>query len=162
MSITIELSPAEESELRVAAAQEGQDFSSFIRQRLFATGFSMPPLLETKEVLADLAFGQLLAPEAVERLAETILPDLCRNQDLRRQLNQWLHANKVEQSHPVYDLLAEAEEWARWETAGHTAATTATERLVTKKIGYVYGRNGSVYRRLTDGTEQALPAEEMG
>ena len=54
------------------------------------------------------------------------------------------------------DVDAEAADFARWKQAGQNAAEAATDRLTKRGIGYVYGRNGSVYRRRPDGTEEAI------
>ena len=50
----------------------------------------------------------------------------------------------------------EAAEFARWKQAGQNAAEAATDRLLERGIGYVYGRNGGVYRRRPDGTEETI------
>ena len=42
MSITLELTPEEETRLRTAAAAEGKDLATYIRQRVFSTALNVP------------------------------------------------------------------------------------------------------------------------
>ena len=48
------------------------------------------------------------------------------------------------------------DDWLVWERAGLLAATEACDTLLESGIGYVYGRDGSVFRRLPDGTEEQV------
>lgn len=43
-----------------------------------------------------------------------------------------------------------------WQQAATTAFEAAREDLLAKGIGYVYARDGIVYRRMPDGSEQIV------
>lgn len=51
-------------------------------------------------------------------------------------------------------------EWELWERVGQVAAEDACDTLMERGIGYVYGREGKVYRRLPDGTEALIEPKE--
>ena len=43
-----------------------------------------------------------------------------------------------------------------WQSAADTAFETARADLLAKGIGYVYSRDGIVYRQMPDGSEQIV------
>ena len=88
MSITLELTPAEEEALSLGAERAGMDIPSFM----------------TKITLRA----------------------------MRRELN----------------------DWERWESVGDQAAEEACDSLMRLGIGFVYGRDGKVYRRTAEGEEE--------
>ncbi len=106
--------------------------------------------------LTSAMIESLLSPVEVERLAETVLPHLCRDFWSRYTLRHALEFAKATPDHPAYALLSDADEWVRWNKAGRDAASTATERLKVAGIGAVYGRDGAVYRRYGDGAEEIV------
>jgi hypothetical protein len=50
----------------------------------------------------------------------------------------------------------EADEWTRWEIVGKEAANEACDMLIKEGIGYVYGKEGKVYRRTAEGVEELV------
>ncbi|WP_394793671.1 hypothetical protein [Armatimonas sp.] len=48
----------------------------------------------------------------------------------------------------------EFDDWERWESAGNQATTDACDSLIGQGIGFVYGRDGKVYRRTAEGEEE--------
>ena len=48
----------------------------------------------------------------------------------------------------------ELSDWERWEFVGNQAAEEACDSLIQQGIGFVYGRDGKVYRRTVEGEEE--------
>lgn len=48
----------------------------------------------------------------------------------------------------------EFNDWERWESVGNQAAEEACDSLIEQGIGFVYGRDGKVYRRTAAGEEE--------
>lgn len=93
-------------------------------------------------------------------LAQALMPHLVRCVHCRLTLRQTFDLDRTQQDHPAAILLKDADEWARWQEAANTATKAAHHALLEQGIGYVYERDGIVYRRLPDGHEERITPPE--
>ena len=96
----------------------------------------------------------------MDGLPEIVLPHLVLCAECRASLRQKIEMMDAPLGHSVYAILEDAEIGAQWVAAGRDAAEAACRELIQQGIGYVYGRNGLVYRRLPNGAEElAAPSK---
>ena len=113
------------------------------------------PAFDAQVHLNRLLQERLLAGE-MEGLPEIALPHLIDCPTCRALLRRELEMANAPAEHPAYALLEDAETSARWTAAARTAAEAACRELTEQGIGYVYGRDDKVYRRLPDGEEELV------
>ena len=90
---------------------------------------------------------------------ETLFTHLCLCEWCRNTLTQALNLRGAfPASRPLRELLGEALEWARLDAAAHDASTQAQQELLEQGIGYVYGKEGKVYRQMPDATDAPVDA----
>jgi len=110
--------------------------------------------------LASTLLRHLAAGVRGEEIAGAVIPHLGTCTWCSQMLRDTLRLTGVPEESLSYAILEDAEEWARWDAVGRTAAETACRTLMEHGIGYVYGRDGSVYRRQPDGQEILLHEAE--
>lgn len=108
--------------------------------------------------LSRSVYTRLLGAEA-GGLAEAVLPHLIECPACREALRQAIHQAGLPMGHPYRVILEDAEAGAGWAAAGQTAAAATCRQLTEQGIGYVYGRDGRVYRRLPGGEEEQVAPE---
>ena len=91
-----------------------------------------------------------------ERVADVVLPHLSGCSWCCITLQEALRLGAVPKDCPAYAILEEANEWKPWAAGGETAGASACAVLTQQGIGYVYGRDGNVYRRLPNGEEEQI------
>jgi len=100
---------------------------------------------------ASIALYVIVTPED-EGSIQVVLPHLCRCSWCRGTLHEALALCGTEATHPAYALLAEAEDWARWEAAGQHATQMARHSLQEHGVNVVYARDGVIWEERPDGT----------
>ncbi len=110
--------------------------------------------------LTSILLRHLAAGERVEEIAGVIIPHLGTCTWCGNMLRETLKLTGVSEDSLAYAILEDAENWERWDAAGRTAAETACGTLTDQCIGYVYGREGAVYRRQSNGQEVLLHEAE--
>lgn len=96
---------------------------------------------------------------ASEAAVQIVLPHLCQCAWCRDTLHQTLELCEAQPSHPAYDLLQEAEEWAQWDTAGRRATEAARRGLREQGASSIYKRDGALWEECADGTVIRLDGE---
>jgi hypothetical protein len=102
----------------------------------------------------------LAADERVEEIGGVIIPHLGTCTWCAGMLRETLRLTGVSEDSLAYAVLEDAEEWGRWNAAGRASAASACRTLIEAGIGYVYGKDGTVYRRQPDGQEVLLHSRE--
>jgi hypothetical protein len=101
-------------------------------------------------------------PLDITVLSHALMPHLVGCARCRHVLSQACEASGTLPDEPLAIILKDADEWARWTAAGQTAVFAAQKELLDLGIGYVYERDGVVYRRMADGHEaQLYPSEAL-
>jgi len=99
---------------------------------------------------------RLLGSPDDEASIKVVLPHLCRCSWCRGTLHETLTLCGTDATHPIYSLLAQAEEWARWEAAGKQATAAARQHLREHGVNIVYARDGVVWEEHPDGTVERI------
>jgi hypothetical protein len=99
-------------------------------------------------------------PLDITVLSRAFMPHLVSCARCRQALSQACEASGTLPDNPIAIVLQDADELARWTAAAETATRAAQKSLLDAGIGYVYERDGVVYRRLPDGHEEQLRACE--
>ncbi|MGO8672929.1 MAG: hypothetical protein ACLQVD_16405 [Capsulimonadaceae bacterium] len=89
-------------------------------------------------------------------LTQAVIPHLVSCAHCRRVLRQACDSVEAREEHPARLLLTDADELVRWQAAATTASEAAQKALLDQGIGYVYEREGIVYRRMPDGTDEQV------
>jgi len=107
----------------------------------------------TATLLQDLVANKALE---LSETAQAVMPHLIHCLECRIALKQALESANAPLDHPAARILKDADEWVRWQEAAETATKAAQQALLDQGIGYVYGRDGVVYRRMPDGHEERV------
>lgn len=97
--------------------------------------------------------GYVIRSPGDEATVKIVLPHLCRCSWCRGTLHEALSLCGTETSHPAFSLLAQAEDWARWEAAGRQATEAARQHLHSHGGNVVYERDGAIWEEHPDGTK---------
>jgi hypothetical protein len=111
---------------------------------------------DTTAHLTSTVLSRLLESRNVDVIAEALVPHLATCTYCCQMLIQGLDLVGADSGHRARLLLASADSWAKWDQAGRNAASSARAVLTARGIGYVFGRDGKILRRLADGSEEHI------
>jgi hypothetical protein len=111
---------------------------------------------DTTAHLTSTVLSRLLESRDVDAIAEALVPHLATCTYCCQMLSQGLDLVGAHTEHRARLLQVSADRWAKWDKAGRNAASSAREDLKARGIGYVFGRDGKVFRRLADGSEELI------
>jgi len=110
--------------------------------------------------LTSPVLSRLLEQRDVDAIAEALVSHLATCTYCCQMLSQGLDLVGADSEHGARLLLTSAESWAKWDQAGRNAASSAREDLKARGIGHVFGRDGKVFRRLPDGSDELIDDHE--
>jgi hypothetical protein len=99
-----------------------------------------------------------LMREPDEATVKVVLPHLCRCSWCRGALQQAVTLCGNQAAPGVLDLIAEAEDWARWKAAGRQATETARRQLRTAGGSIIYAHEDAIWEEKPDGTAHRVAA----
>ena len=89
-------------------------------------------------------------------VTQALMPHLIRCSHCRHVLRQTNELQSSTNDDFAVKLVTDAEIWSKWQAAATTATEFALRAHLDAGVGYVYERDGVVYRRLPDGEEVTL------